>query len=321
MLKTVPPAEHLRCDSFRGLAAGLPRIHAMTTDGAYDFLRRCAAGEVGPCVLVTGMCDYSIREQEGNHPNADLRAHAMSVDYDRAEADRGAYHSFQLGPACVPERCHPKDRYAVRTDRYTWWTFNELPKNVARWYTTNLDVEHPRMEWLPFGLNNEGPGSDMLPEFVGREKKGLLYVNFSPNSLERCRLKQFFSRQPWATFRDAANLPVEQYLAEVAEHKYVLAPFGCGLDCYRTYEAVYLGAVPILPESVFARQMRARHLPAVSLPAGKWYEMTPSLLTDSYPEIAGDSYEYAPLTRSYWRKKFESASALVEKRAAQPLTS
>jgi hypothetical protein len=307
MLKQVPPEEHLRCDSFRELCQGLPNVHAMTTDGAYDFLRRCSAGEVGPCVLVTGMCDYSIRLQAEHHPNKDLVAHAMSVDFAAAAAETDVYRYFQIGPA-ANDKCHPKDRYAVRTDRFTWWTFDELPPNVLEWYTTNLDVEHPRMKWLPFGLNNDGPGSDMLPRFVGREKKGLVYVNFSPNTVERCRLKQFFEKQSWATYRDEANLPVEQYLAEVAEHKYVLAPFGCGLDTYRTWEAIYLGAIPILPESVFARQLRALHLPVVTLPPQGFFTMTPALLTDSYPEICDDSYEYAPLTKSYWRKKFENSS-------------
>jgi hypothetical protein len=309
VLKSVPPEEHIRCDSFMDLAGGLPDVHAMTTDAAYDFLRKCDAGEVGPCVLVTGMCDYSIREQGEHHPNKDLVAHAMSIDYAGAAADTGVYRYFQIGPACAGDRCHPKDRYAVRTDRYTWWTFNELPPNVLAWYTTNLDVEHSRMKWLPFGLNNDGPGSDLLPGFAGREKTGLLYVNFSPNTVERCRLKQFFERQSWATYRDAASLPVEQYLAEVAEHKYVLSPFGCGLDTYRTWEAIYLGAIPILPESVFARQLRALRLPVLALPPDGFFQLSPSLLNDSYPEIVDDSYEYAPLTKSYWRKTFENASS------------
>lgn len=311
MLQQVPPEEHIHVDSYSELCKDIPNVYYMSTEEVYNFIVRCDAGEVGPCILVSGFCDYSIREQDKHHPNADLLVHASFLDYEDMAKSRDHYNSVRIGPTCNAERCHPGHKYAVRTDRFTWFTLRDIPKNILRWYTTNLDVLHPRMKWLPFGLNNDGPGSSLLPQFVGREKKGLLYVNFSANTAERVRLKQYFKRQPWVTYRDDANLPVEQYLAEVAEHKYVLSPYGCGLDAYRNYEAMYLGTIPILPETEFSKFMIYENLPLVAVKGGDMYGLTHDLLNRSYDSIVGVNYDYQPIMKSHYRNLFENASQLV----------
>jgi hypothetical protein len=97
-----PAGEHLFIDSYFGLCEGLP-LYYMSTEGVYDFFRKCEQGEVGPCVLVSAACDYSIREQDAHHPNIDLYAHAMSFDYRAAGAQRTHYEKLQVGPAADPQ--------------------------------------------------------------------------------------------------------------------------------------------------------------------------------------------------------------------------
>merc|ERR1712238_335232 len=36
---------------------------------------------------------------------------------------------------------------------------------------------------------------------------------------------------------------------EYAQHKFVVSPLGVGLDCYRTWETLVLGSIPIVPYS------------------------------------------------------------------------
>jgi hypothetical protein len=47
----------------------------------------------------------------------------------------------------------------------------------------------------------------------------------------------------------------EQYRQAVSESLFVLSPPGRGLDCHRTWEAIYLGAVPVVLEGALAQSM------------------------------------------------------------------
>jgi hypothetical protein len=39
---------------------------------------------------------------------------------------------------------------------------------------------------------------------------------------------------------------VEKNLTNIQHSKYVISPPGAGADCYRTWEALYLGAIPVV---------------------------------------------------------------------------
>lgn len=299
----VDPADYLFVDAWKDIASAVPGVAYRSTEEAVDFFR----GDPPRCVLVSGCCDFSVRLQADHHPNADLVKLAYSLDYEELSRERENYWSVKVGPA-AREGCVPTHRYVLKADRFAHATFGELPAGVARWYTTNLDVEHPRMRWLPFGLNNDGPGSGHIPGLAGRPKKGLLYVNFQHNTWERVRLKRFFSQQPWATVRMTADVPVDQYLAEVAEHKFVLCPFGNGLDCYRTYEAIYLGAVPVLPASRFASYFHEHRLPVTSGPADDFYLLTGEFLDSLWEKFASTPWDYAAVTAPYWKRELARAA-------------
>ena len=45
------------------------------------------------------------------------------------------------------------------------------------------------------------------------------------------------------------NLDLWRYYIHIARSKFVLSPPGLGMDCYRTWEALYLGSIPIVLNS------------------------------------------------------------------------
>ena len=77
-------------------------------------------------------------------------------------------------------------------------------------------------------------------------------------------------------------------------YKFVLAPSGLGLDCYRNWEAIMLGAIPVF--ETLNRQdglFRAyEHFDNVK----------PSLLQREYPRIISKArdYRFEKLTLQYW---------------------
>jgi hypothetical protein len=152
-------------------------------------------------------------------------------------------------------------------------------------------------------LNNDGNGASLVQKFVGQPKKGLLYVNFQDNTLERIALKRHFSAMPWVTFRSKPNMPVEEYLSELSEHHFVLSPEGNGLDCYRNYEAMYLGVIPILQRSVFSENMLAANLPVAVV--DNYYGIHEGLLADAVPTLEKEIFsksDYRMLKASFWRQ-------------------
>jgi hypothetical protein len=253
-------------------------------------------------ILITGCSDGSVRLQAHHPVNEDLPKHVRAGNWQEMAAVRDKYIGVQVGPACRQDRCSPSDCFSIKTERYTWATFSEVPQAVRHWFSTNVDVEHQRIDLLPFGLNNDGPGASLVNQFAGRPKSALLYVNFQVNTLERVRLKDHFSRSTWMTFRHQPDLPVDQYLAEMGEHKFVLCPEGNGLDCYRIWESLYLGCIPILQNSHFAQRLHQLCLPVVIL--NDLALVSPHLLGREYERISGGDYSPGMdvLRRSTWRR-------------------
>ncbi len=249
-------------DSWEKLVAqlGEPFVFCKTEEAPAFF--RDIAGTGRQVILVSGCSDAGLCRQDEHHPNADLFKLACSVSWGDLASRRDRYHGVQVGPARA-EGCLCGHAYSLKTERFTWATFDEVPAEVFHWFTTNRNCELGRTSLLPFGLNNDGPGGQMVERFLGRPKKQVLYVNFQHNSLERVRAKRFYSQQDWVTFRSEPNLPIEQYLEEMAEHQFVLAPPGNGLDCYRIWEALYLGCLPILARSTFSMTLMKMGLPVV----------------------------------------------------------
>jgi hypothetical protein len=258
-----------------------------------------------PTVLVTSCYDAAPCYQSEHHPAEDLVKYVPVVDWEGLSRVRDRYpfvgiSSYRQG------RCHPKDRYSVKTDRYTWGTFPEIPAWVIRWFTTNANIDDERVELLPFGLNDDGPGSSYLPEYMGRDKTDLLYVNFQLNSQRRLRLHQVFSGCPFATYRPSPNLPVRTYFDELSRHKFCLCPAGNGLDQYRILECVYLGVVPIVEESRWSLHLLKTGLPVLMV--DDMEKLREGDLGRLWEEVKSRPWDYRQATRSWWRKRFQTIS-------------
>jgi hypothetical protein len=161
-----PPEEFVFVSSFERLAREAGFVYK-TTEEVTDFF-----GEPGePCILVSASCDFSLRDQDRHHPNADLEKLSHFPDYGELATDRKHYRAVQVGPACN-DKCHPGHRYVLKSDRHAVGTFNDLPPKVAGWFTTNLDVAHPRINWLPFGINDHGAGHTYIGPSAGPPQEG-----------------------------------------------------------------------------------------------------------------------------------------------------
>lgn len=151
---------------------------------------------------------------------------------------------------------------------------------IRHWFAQNAMALHPRLTALPIGVANAQwrHGDATLLAQIANESAAKaigVYANFSVATnrsvrapiYEALRTKAFvsFPRAPltirgvWARARALLRgkqfdvtrtpLPPEAYLRELARWRYCVSPRGNGVDCHRTWEALYLGCVPILTEA------------------------------------------------------------------------
>lgn len=308
----IDPSDFLMHRSWQQAVDELQREYSgiayCATEGAperFDYSVRRA-----PYTIVSGYSDYCVCEQEKHHPNEDLMKMNLRVNWRGAMSERETYYQVPVGPCCDTKRCCPWEKYSLKIDSHTCATFPDLPETVKAWWVTNLNVVHPRMKFLPFGMNDDDTGEKwegrrLFPELRSTPKTRLLYVNFQDNTSERMYLKRHFQNCPWVTFRPAVGLPYPEFLAEMASHKFVLSPPGNGLDCYRNYEAMYLGCVPLLQDSIFARHFVSAGFPAVAI--DDYRGLDPSNLMQLHDRVLNGKFNWDALKVSWWKERIRES--------------
>lgn len=88
----------------------------------------------------------------------------------------------------------------------------------------------------------------------------------------------------------------------VSASRFVLSPHGKGLDCYRTYEALYLGAYAVVHTSSLDEMYT--NLPVLIV--NSWSKVTDSLLNDTFHRFRETKFDYDKLFTQYWFQKFRS---------------
>lgn len=93
-----------------------------------------------------------------------------------------------------------------------------------------------------------------------------------------------------------AHMPVLMF-----QHKFVYSPNGVGEQCYREYEALVSGAIPVLDDSKYKnRREMLRSFPTVRVPDGDWAMITPQYLEEQWKQIERKDYDVSKLYLPYW---------------------
>ena len=97
----------------------------------------------------------------------------------------------------------------------------------------------------------------------------------------------------------------------MTEYAFVLSPFGNGMDCHRTWEALLCGCIPIVRSSVFRELFN--ELPVLMV--DKWEDITPQLLKQTVYEFKlkhqQNAFQYERLHLSYYTKWWNPSAATI----------
>lgn len=192
---------------------------------------------------------------------------------------------------------------------------------MLRWYSQN--TTHPRIHQLPIGLDYHTISNN--PAHHWRQQN----EPFSPAEQERilCRVRDdamnakrnnkilvnfTLGNDRFGQRRSAMstinrkllnirqeNVPRTELWKLMATHTFVLSPFGMGMDCHRTWEALCLGCIPIVMTSLLSREFDGLPILIVD----DWRQITEKLLADTIDKFKTQAFTLDKLLLSYWVEK------------------
>ena len=197
--------------------------------------------------------------------------------------------------------------------------------NLKKWYTWNKPFEHEKLFSLPIGLNKERQFNSFCNFNSNYDKNSLLLINFSQHTHPE-RKEVFEIAKKWNFAVVGTKLPNEnekyfrslsencdikveetsrEYFNYLSDFKFVLSPRGEGIDCHRTWEALYVGTVPIVKSSSIDDLYQDLPILVIS----DWDQINKEFLNEEYLKIMikikNNEYNLEKLKLEYWLHKIE----------------
>lgn len=144
-----------------------------------------------------------------------------------------------------------------------------IPVNVLGIHAVNALHFNDKIHPFPYGLQRRFGSADKRLEIMKEvieldkyvEPKKLLYINCGiGRHTDRQDLTKFQTNE-WITTRFDKNskfFPHDKYrlfLKEVQNHKFMICPWGHGMDCHRNWESLYLRRVPIMKNHPYFHEL------------------------------------------------------------------
>lgn len=183
-------------------------------------------------------------------------------------------------------------------------------KFLIHWFAQNCLIKDSKMSPLPIGLENKWFHLHGLPKYYEEiklesvTKKTQMLYKFSTitNPTERGLALETLKKHPLAITYDDWREPLP-YLRTLSQYKFVVSPPGNGVDCIRTWEAMYLGTIPIVKKSVLTEYFYDCGLPLLLIE--DWEEvlqLTKETLDKKY-DIIKPRFTCEALWVEYWINK------------------
>ncbi len=213
--------------------------------------------------------------------------------------------------------------------------FEKKRVSVKKWFSTNIEYNHPDLKSVPLGITNNTNETHVHPIYGDNslffdvlkepfQKKNLLYMNFDENTYpqERRPLKAAFAGKPWVT--EGKPEPTREgrrrFLQDIYRSKFVLCPRGNGIDTHRLWETLYMRSIPIVKRHLTHKGLE--DLPILFVDS--WDEVTEDYLEFKWLEMASRSWNFEKLKMSWWKNyilSFISHDPLTSREAELPVLS
>lgn len=191
---------------------------------------------------------------------------------------------------------------------------------LIHWFAQNCTLKHKKVTPLPIGLEDRWRhNAGSLYEFKkhlklvhagknsAENKKPEIVVGFSLGTNPDSRFKCYRAlwRKPFTG--EIYNFPSPPlYRKKLMQAMFVASPPGNGLDCHRTWEAMYLQTVPIVEDNYMNRFFASLGLPLLCIKDWKECEnWTEDFLRHTYYNIM-QSADTAAMYSTWWEDKIQN---------------
>jgi len=226
------------------------------------------------------------------------------------------------------KRLSPRNLVVGHSDHQTnFWQLVALRAltNYRKFWVCNLEGKSRESAFfstsvLPLGLTNPTTES-ILHRVYGdssilriafrpakvwtQHTKFAIYGNFSVDTGKkwRTRLMEIFDSQQHLVRGDFVPSIAgrEMYLRDMQTCGLVVCPRGNGMDTHRFYEALYMGALPIVLESSYSARLALElSLPVVKIRS--WEDLKfPDQISEQALELGRKDWDLSPLRGSFWK--------------------
>jgi hypothetical protein len=212
----------------------------------------------------------------------------------------------------LPHRVKPFVLVTHNSDHSITETYLRLLENplLIHMYSQNTFINHPKLTALPIGIANSqwvhGNISNykhMMNSIPDKKKFVYANVNKSTNMDHRTFVLDTVKQYPFVHMVEPTKDHLS-YIKELSEYKWAISPKGNGVDCHRLWECLYAKVIPLVDDTVNARQFKQMGFPIILV--SDWNKLSIEQLEK---ESAALSTAYSPkLYLSYWKKMFQTES-------------
>jgi hypothetical protein len=199
---------------------------------------------------------------------------------------------------------------------------------LQTWHAQNLCVSAPKLYALPIGLDyhtiatSPRVWSMETASPIAQERSLLSTLAEAPNFTDRApmaycnwqfelargdRQECLMSLDASAAFFEPSKVPRQATWQRQSQMMFVISPFGGGLDCHRTWEALALGCVPVLRRSPLTKLFAG--LPCLFV--DDWTQVTPAFLRESAQRFSAAKFQFASLFKEFWLRQVRGESSLI----------
>ncbi|KAL3923106.1 MAG: hypothetical protein SGILL_001845 [Bacillariaceae sp.] len=172
------------------------------------------------------------------------------------------------------------------------------PNTLAVVTTQFQGMDHPKVHSIPLGISGTFKNTPGLHSQTNRTQ--LLMINFS-RSPQRRPIADTVIPKFNGTLRNTYGSSSDDYVSELLRSKFFLSPSGMGWDCYRHWEGLIYGAIPIIEHY---NRTDGWYRVFDGLPVlwvSSFDEVTPELLASEYSRLSQlRNYTFKKLTSEYW---------------------
>ncbi len=185
---------------------------------------------------------------------------------------------------------------------------NYIDDKIIHWFAQNLCFEHKKVTPIPIGLQNFSAhdiGEIFLFDLINEKPvKNKIAYGFSEKSDDERKILAKILADSIITEKITEKNQLSYY-KKINAFKFIASPEGRGIDCHRTWEAIYLGIIPILKSGPMSEYFKRIKLPLITV--SNWNEvksLNENILDSRYSEILNFS-DTSPAFMDYWIKQIQ----------------